>query len=148
MAFIDPAVWQKYKDTINEFHEDAFQDSFIWRRSAGGIDRFAEDNLNEIFTDITLTGLAQYNYFRSWPLTKTAETGNLDNENLTMLINNKYLLDLGYMNAEGYFDFTEEADQFIFRGIKYRSFGNTHVSQAGDEPLLTMLILKRDSKQT
>lgn len=145
---IGSVTWDLYKNIINSGHETFNQDSITWLRSNGGLDRNGEDNLNENFTSIVLKGLFDYNYFRKWATNQTTETGELDRQNEVILLNIKYLKDLGYMNSAGYFNFDQSSDRFIHKGIKYKSVGSTLVSQAQTEPLLFMVILQREEIQT
>ncbi len=148
MAKVNPNTWQRYKNTINAFHDDANQQVIVWHKSQGGLDRFGEDNLTERFLDINLLGLIQYNYFRSWPMTKTTETGELDEQNSMLIFNRKYLEDLGYLNLEGYFAFDPAADRFTIEGKVYKASGDTPLSQASDEPLLVMIVVQREELNT
>lgn len=149
MSYLIPdSTWNNYKDIINGIHEDFNQDDLIWERSRGGIDRDGEDNSTERFSLITLKVLFQYNQTRVWPLTKFADTGLLDKESVVALININYLNNLGYINANGNFDYNQDADRFVHKGIRYKSAGDTQLSQAKDTPLLFMVILVRDSLPT
>ena len=147
MASIPGVNWQDYKDIVNAFHNEAFQDDLIWYKETTLFNRNGEDD--EItYTPISLKVLFQYNYFRSWPLAEETASGELDIQSLTCFINKKYLSDLGYLNADGYWDFNPSADYFETHGIRYRAKGDTHVSQASDDPLLFMLNLQREETET
>lgn len=149
MSFLIPdSVWANYEDIINGIHEDFNQDDVIWERSRGGIDRDGEDNKTERFTNITLKALFQYNQTRVWPLTRFQEAGLLDKESEVIILNIKYLRDLGYINANGNFDYNQDSDRFVHKGIRYKSTGDTPLSQAKDKPLLVMIILTRESLPT
>ena len=60
------------------------------------------------------------------------------------MISRQYLNKLGYINEDGYFDFNWAEDRFIINGIPYRPSGDTNVSQAKDEAIVFLIILKRD----
>jgi len=142
---ITPTQFNRYKNLINKVDESFNKDTLVWRRaSAATIPEFFEDNLNDTYTDINLDVLVGYNYFRTWPVTKDTLEGANDEQNMVIHINRDYLTKLGYTTPQGYFNFKPEDDIFIHRGIKYRSFGDTFHSQAGDEPLFIQLVLKRD----
>lgn len=140
--------WDKYKRAVNQFADQADQAELLWERSLGSIDRYMEDHSTERFEKITLEVLVQYNYFRSWPITKNTETGSLDNESILVYLNKDRLNTLGYLNAEGYFDFDPDADRFTIEGKRYKAQGDTSVSQAGDIPLHTIIILQREPSDT
>ena len=148
MAHLTEQDWIDYISVINEFAEDAFQEAISWHRSRGGLDRYQEDNPTERFTQITLRGLVLYNVFRTWPIDRDSETGHLDNQNCVLILNNRVLQDLGYLNANGYFNFNSSADKFYISGIEYRAAGDTLAAQAKaiptqNYPLLTCIILTR-----
>ena len=148
MAFLSDNDWIEYINVINEFASDASQESIIWKRSRGGLDRYQEDNPTERFDTITLKGLVLYNVFRTWPIDRDSETGMLDNQNCMVFLTNKVLNDLGYLNANGYFNFNHAADEFEIAGIKYRPAGDTQAAQAKPMlvqafPLMTCIILTR-----
>ena len=150
MANLSSLDWQKYKDAINSAHTDFNQEDITWKRSTVFMDRFGEDpsGTGEVFQDVTLKVLIQSNYFRSWPVTSTSESGELDKESLVVILNYKYLKDNGYTTAENYFDFKPDLDRFIIKGRAYKSFGDLDASYANDEPLLFYLILKREKTDT
>lgn len=149
MSYLIPdSTWANYESIINGIHEDFNQDDVTWKRSRGGIDRDGEDNSTERFSSITLKALFQYNAARVWPLTRFTDGGLLDKESEVIILNLKYLNDLGYINANGNFDYNQDSDRFIHKGITYKSTGDTPLSQAKDKPLLFMIILTRDSLPT
>ncbi len=49
-----------------------------------------------------------YNAFRNWPINKATVTGELDDENLSILISKSYIEQIGYLTSEGYWDFNWE----------------------------------------
>lgn len=148
---VSDATWAKYAGIIDGVHDDFNQDIVLWKRSLVGrsdtepVPRFneQEQNTETDYEFIQLLVLLDFNYFRKWPLTKETETGELDNQNMAMIINRKYLSDLGYITSDGYFDFQPDKDYFIHRGIKYKAEGDTLVSQAHDNPLLLQVVLHR-----
>lgn len=151
MKRISAATWQRYTNAIDGVHNDFNQDYVLWKRSRVGrsatelVPRFNEEEQNQSadYDYIMLLVLMDFNYFRKWPLTKETESGELDNQNMAMLINRKYLSDSGYLTDQGYFDFQPDLDYFIHRGIKYKAEGDTFVSQANNNPLLFQIILHR-----
>lgn len=147
MTYVTDAQWQEYKDIINGVHDDFNQDTLTWKKFTKSLNRYSEDD-SKAYTDISLKCLVQYNMFRTWPMTKETDSGALDKESIAVYLNSKYLSDLGYMNVEGSFEFDPGNDKFVFKGQEYRSAGETPVAQAKDEPLLTILILKRTPTNT
>ena len=146
---LTPAQWQSYRNVINQAMESFAQDTVTWKRYTRGFQRYGEDDpANEIYTDITLNVLISYNIFRTWPMTDETAAGALDKESIVMILNKDYLQDNGYLNSDGFFDMNPGQDQFIHRGIKYRSAGETEVGQAGNNPLLVYIILTRENTPT
>lgn len=140
--------WAKYKSCIADFMDTAGQTPVIWRRFNFGLDRYQEDNDNSSFTDTPIVGLFQYNYFRSWPLNKDEEGGELDKESTVLLLDMRFLRDNGFLNANDNFDYNEDADRFIIDGIVWKSFGYTKIASAQNEGLIFQIILKRDPVET
>ena len=77
-------------------------------------------------------------------INKATISGELDDENLSILISKSYIEQIGYLTPEGYWDFNWEQDRFVINGITYKPSGDTQTAQAKDEALVFMIILKRD----
>lgn len=142
--FIPDKVWDYYKKIVNDFIDtDVGKQSIIWRRHINQPLIYGEDS-GDVYDDIPLNVLIQYNSFRTWPTNQATTSGELDNQNMAILVSARLLGDLGYLNSDGYWDFNQSEDRFIIKGITYKSSGDTQVSQAKDEALLFMVILKRE----
>jgi hypothetical protein len=149
MVGISPAMWQVYKNIINKAHDIFNKDIVTWRRLTTGLQPFGEDDVsNDSFEDIDLEVLITYNIFRTWPITQNTPEGILDRENIVLMFTKKYLLDLGYLNADGYFAFNPGRDTFIHHGQEYRAMGETPISQAYDDALHIYIILIRQKTPT
>ena len=96
------------------------------------------------YYNIPIEALCYYNAFRNWPINKATVSGELDDENLSILISKNYIEQIGYLNQEGYWNFNWSEDRFVINGIVYKPSGDTQVSQAKDEALVFLVILKRD----
>jgi hypothetical protein len=116
-------------------------------RSKSGLDLHGEDNPDG-YDSIDLLALLNYNYLRSWPITVKTETGDLDRQSVQVLFNRQYLDELGYINADGYFQYDPAHDYFIIDGLRHIAMGDTMASQAGDTDILFTIILKRDDTPT
>lgn len=141
---ISQAQWAKYQKVINEFHEDANQDTVLWYRLRPHISRQGEDE-SLYLNPIPLKFLAYFNYFRTWPLTEYTGTGEIDRHSLMALFNVSYLDGLGYTDSEKKFIAKEDTDIFVHRNSLYKSSGGTFMSQAHGTPLLYCLIFKRET---
>jgi len=147
MSFLTPEEWVEYETVINDFHDDAFQEDIHWLTLVNKVNPFGEDG-DEKVQDVPLKGLISYNYFRSWPMNKGTTTGEIDKESCMMYLNNQYLSDNGYLNANGQFKFNPGLDRFAIRGITYKATGDAQISQANGKPLLHFVILKREEIPT
>ena len=146
---ISVSQWQTYRNIINKAHDSFSQDNIIWHRYSRGFQRYGEDTKgNENCDDIVLKCLIGYNFFKTLPITKETASGALDGENIVLMLNKKYLEDLGYLNNDNFFDMDPGKDSFTHRGLKYRAAGETEVAQAGNEPLMFYVILKREETET
>jgi hypothetical protein len=149
MNGISAGVWATYKNIINSAHDMFNQDEIIWFKTRHNLQRFGEDDKSlKHYDQIPLKVLIGYNVYRSWPMTKETESGSIDKESILLIINKKYLNDLGYINANGNFDFSPGDDYFTHQGQKLRASGETPAAQANDEPLLVYIILKRMETNT
>ena len=141
--------WAQFRKLIRDAHDTLSQDVIIWRRyTQNTVPRYREDDDGSTFVDINLKVLNGYNYFRTWPLTRHTLGGELDAQNMIILLNKDYLSDLGFLTLKGYFDYRADRDLFFHRGLKYRGEGDTFLSQAFDDPLFIMIILVREETLT
>lgn len=147
MTQITALQWADYKSIINEAHNTFNQQSLIWRKFNASLNRDGEDIPGSV-SNINILGLIKYNDFKTWPSDYNTESGSLDRENEVLILNLKYLRDNGWLNSNGNFDYDVSMDRFIHDGIIYKSTGETKICQAQDEPLLVMLILKREETNT
>ena len=139
-------AWDRYKRQIKGFLDiDAGRQTIIWARHLDQMLSHGEDT-QEAYFKISIEGLCFYNAFRNWPMNKDTKTGSLDEENLSILISVDYIQNLeeGKYFVNGYWDFNWQQDRFVINGLVYRPSGDTQVSQAKDEALVFMIILKRD----
>lgn len=144
VAFVSNEAWAKYKQIISDFMDhDAARQDIVWAKHVDVLSEFGEDS-NNTYIKNDIEALCYYNAFRNWPINTETVAGELDEENLSILISKKWLGDRGYLNENGYFDFNWVQDRFIINGIVYKPSGDTQVAQAKDEALVFMIILKRD----
>ena len=142
---ITTAQWQIYKNIINKASESFNKDTIIWHRYTRGFQRYGEDTKgNENDIDIILNCLIAYNFFNRGPITKETTGGAVDKQNIVLMLNKKYLEDLGYLNSDDFFDMDPGKDKFTHRGLPYRAAGETEVAQAGDDPLMFYIVLRRE----
>lgn len=147
MIRINQVQWAKYRQLMLDAHESFNGNNLTWKRKTAGISRFGEDPVYT-FSDINLKVLVQGNYFRNWPITQTTESGEIDKENVLVLINKDYLSGLGYLTSNGYFNFNPGEDRFILEGLKYKAFGDSTVSFDYNSSIHIAIILKREETAT
>lgn len=136
--------WNRYKKIITDFLDwDAGRQTIIWAKHVNQYLNHAEDDSPRYY-NIPIEALCYYNTFRNWPINKATVSGELDDENFSILISKNYIEQIGYLNQEGYWNFNWSEDRFVINGIVYKPSGDTQVSQAKDEALVFLVILKRD----
>lgn len=151
MTKVTNNTWKKYDRAINDAHYIFNQAKMIWKRYKGSLNIYHEDEDQPDdlrYDTIELDTLNYYNAFRTWPITQDTITGSLDKQSMIMILNKKYLGELGYLNQNGNFDFDPDMDLFYYKGQKYVASGDTMVSQAKDTDLLIYIILKRQPIET
>lgn len=119
--------------------------SITWLRFIDQPSLFGEDDLK--YRAQVLEVLVSDNSYRTWPINQTTTSGELDNQNLSIWVSKRYLKERGLLNQHGYLNFNRTSDRFIINGIIYRSSGDLEASQASDDELLFMIVLKRDDDE-
>ena len=144
MPLVSDKAWSKYKKIIQNFLDQAAgRQKIVWAKHINQTLSYGEDSLPQYSFNV-IEALCYYNAFRNWPINKSSVSGEQDEENLSIMISRQYLKDRGYLNSNDYFDFNWAEDRFIINGISYRPTGDTNVSQAKDEAIVFLIILKRD----
>lgn len=142
--FVSNKVWDNYKKIITNFLDiDAGRQTITWAKAVDQLLSHGEDSTPKYY-NIPIEALCYYNSFRNWPINKATISGELDDENLSILISKSYIEQIGYLTSEGYWDFNWSEDRFVINGIIYKPSGDTQVAQAKDEALVFLVILKRD----
>ena len=140
--YVKDKDWKRYKHIVQKFLEDdSGRQKITWCRHIDQMLPMGEDKSPK-YTLVTIEALCYYNAFRNWPINKATVSGELDDENLVILIPKSAIKD--YLNQDGYFQFNWSEDRFIINGIPYKPDGDTDVAQAKDEPIVFQIILKRD----
>lgn len=147
MSLMTPEQWAMHIDVVNTFHEDAFQEEILWMRTATNRSYHGEDN-NHREEGIPLKTLVMYNYFRSWPIDQATDSGEIDKQSCMAMFNLKWLGEQGHLNEFGQFDINQGDDKFILNGLVYVPSGDSQISQAKDNPLMTFIVLKREEIPT
>ena len=152
MAYVGIKNWNRYKNIINKFRHDAFRNKLTWYHYLFSMNQFGENtDKNSKWEQREIKVLVMYDTIKNWPLNTDTTTGTFDEEHVVVYINLKYLKELGYTRGETEEDLAMDMDSvrdyFYLDGIKYRPSGDKPVAQAGDNPLLYRLILKRAEKE-
>lgn len=143
-ALVPNKSWDRYKRIISTFMDkDAGRQSIIWAKNVDQLLTHGEDCIPKYYR-IEIEALCFYNAFRNWPINKATVSGELDEENLSILVTREYIESIGCLNKDGYWDFDWSKDRFVINGQVYKPSGDTQVSQAKDQALVFMVILKRD----
>lgn len=143
-ALVPNKCWDRYKRIISTFMDkDAGRQSIIWAKNVDQLLTHGEDYIPKYYR-IEIEALCFYNAFRNWPINKATVSGELDEENLSILVTMEYIESIGYLNKDGYWDFDWSKDRFVINGQVYKPSGDTQVAQAKDQALVFMVLLKRD----
>lgn len=142
MSLLSPQDWQNYRDTIKDAHDTFNQDTISWFRYDYGVDRWGEGSEDE-YTEIILSCLFNYNFYQTWPVNETTQTGEKDEQVTAVYFNKDYLNEQGYLDPNGNLPINLGKDYFIHRGIKYFPKGDTFAGQAFDDPLHVFIVLQR-----
>ena len=143
-ALVPNKSWDRYKRIISTFMDkDAGRQSIIWAKNVDQLLTHGEDYIPKYYR-IEIEALCFYNAFRNWPINKATVSGELDEENLSILVTMEYIESIGYLNKDGYWDFDWSKDRFVINGQGFKPSGDTQVAQAKDQALVFMVILKRD----
>lgn len=138
--------WDRYKKIVRTFMDvDAGRQEITWAKHVDLLPTHAEDYY-PVYRNITIEALCYYNSFRNWPINKETVTGELDDENLSIMVTDSFIKSIGYLNDNGYWDFDWSSDRFVINGIVYKPSGDTQVAQAKDQALVFLVILKRDKE--
>lgn len=140
--YVRNADWDRYKHVVQKFLEDdSGRQTIGWCRNIDQMLYMGEDKSPK-YTLVLIEALCYYNAFRNWPINKATVSGELDDENLVILIPKSSILD--YLGPNGYLKFNWSEDRFLINGIPYKPDGDTDVAQAKDEAIVFQIILKRD----
>lgn len=139
--------WAMYKNLIDNVAGSFNQDTLQWGTLEFAKDLYGE-HVERAHQFTTLEVLIGYNTFRTWPITKHTDAGELDDQNMMVMLNRQYLFNNGWLTPEGYFNFSPSEDIFVHKGITYKADGDTLSSQAGADPLHIHLVLVRQEKIT
>lgn len=148
MAFINNEDWADYENVINEFHNDAFQQSVLFRRLIRDVNLLGSDQDKPLYKDLEIKGLVLYNHFRTWPINTQTLQGDIDKESVMLFLNSKYLEDLGLLNDNRLLKFNPVKDRFIIDGQVYKPSGDSKTSQTNDKTLLNFIVLRKDILET
>lgn len=145
---ISQPEWAEYKSLMLDAHDTFNQKTITWLRRQVQIQRFGEDPQDNGFVPIQLKVLLNYNYRRTWPISLTTETGELDKQSVQVYVNKQYLETLGFINDAGAFNYNPDVDRFIIDGLVWKPVGDTSAAQANSQDILISFILKREETIT
>lgn len=126
-----PIVFKKFNDFPSPFNEDI-------------------SNLNNPsnYTTYTITGILNYNYMRTWPISNITGGGERDNQSVQLFLNKQILGDLGLLSINNNFNYNPDYDRFIIDGIPYKAMGDTSASQIAEDDINFLVILERMENNT
>jgi hypothetical protein len=139
---------QDFLKVHRDGHDTFEQKEITWVRNITHTNRFMESDDDNGTISIPLKVQCNYNYMRSWPITRTTEAGELDRQSMQVLINKSYLRELGYINANDFFDYSPDFDRFIIDGMIHKPMGDTSVSQVDSSDVLIVIVMQRQPTKT
>jgi hypothetical protein len=149
IPLISNAQWQIFRQTINNASATFNTANIIWKHLTKRLAFDGDDRPNTTdFEDIPLLALVQYNVFRVWPADKLTDQGKIQKDAVVVILNKDYLRDLGYINANGNFNYLPDYDRFWVDNKPYKEMGGSQASQALVDPLLIYLILAPEELDT
>lgn len=148
-TYIQNNQWAQFRDVIDNFNDDAFNQPVQWLHTVNTLSEFGEDN-NVVHETIELKGLIWYNDYRSWPTSIPKPSGIVDGQSVVLYLNIKYLYTNfpTKLNADNFLKLDIGNDVFIINGQRYKAAGESQTAQASDKPLILFIILKREESTT
>lgn len=142
--FMSDALWAKYQGIVEDFiDQDAGLQEITWKKRRKWQGVYGEDS-EVSYDDIQINVLAQYNFFRTWPINLPSVAGERDKTSFAIYITRKQLSDIpGALDENGYFNFHSTLDRFVIEGKWYIAKGDTKVAQAKGDAFLFEMILER-----
>jgi hypothetical protein len=147
MNLIGNNDWLDFRGVMRNIHDTFEQKKITWLRKIVTVNVNMEDS-NTAMESVTLEVQLNYNYMRSWPITNTTESGEIDRQSVQVLVNKDWLREKGYINSNNYFDYNPDVDRFIIDGMMMKAVGDTAVSQSIDDDILITFLLKREETDT
>lgn len=144
---ISQAQWDRFKDTVDRFHESTDLTLITWKSWVKQVPVFGEDQPPKMITR-ELKGQIQFNNYRTWPMTMFSPTGSEDKQSEVLWLNKSYLQSLNLLDSNGFFTYDPTKDIFIHEGVEYEAAGDSSVAQAGDRTLHFIIVLKRKNFPT
>lgn len=141
-VYISQNQWDSYAGIIGDFMGDVAKDILVWKRNTGTVPRNGEDRALNTDT-IELECLFQYNNYRTWPVDQLSDTGEEDKQSQVAIFSIEYLQSLNLLDNHLKLVYDVAQDIFFHRGDAYEATGDTFISQAGNKPILFMIVLKR-----
>jgi len=148
MGLMTQSDWDAHLAALDEWQQDAFQQTITWIKNNDIIDPHGE-NPDSDNISIDIKGLIQSNYFRSRPVTDANVGGEIDKQSILIYLNINYLIANGWANSNNYqFNFDPGYDRFIINGLEYKAMGESQAGQTHDRPTFIFIILKREEIAT
>lgn len=148
MDYVGKKNWKLYS-TILRNAKDTFSKKVIqFIHYPRVVERFREDPTNATPTIVSVEVLLNYNYMRTWPITQTSASGEIDKQSVQIFFNKVYLREQGLLTLNNNLDYDPSMDRFMIDGIIYKAVGDTPASQAPDDDIHYLVIVKREENAT
>lgn len=147
MDLIGGPIWNLFNKVLRDAKDTFSQKTIILKRAIQSLERVKEDGVI-VYEDIPVDVLINYNYMRTWPITMTTETGELDRQSIQIFFNKIYLMEQGLLTPNNNLDYHPDLDRFLIDGIIYKPFGDTAASQTKGGDIHFTVICKREENNT
>lgn len=148
MPLITAEDFTEFNEVINDALESFSTKTLLWYRKISNLSDFMEDTGdlgNMQAPPIAIPVLCNYNYMRSWPITRNTDAGEVDKQSVQILISKKWLNSNGYLTNEGYFNYSPSLDRFRIDGLVHKSQGDTLVSQSNTDLIFSMILTREET---
>lgn len=148
MDYVGKKNWKLYSAVLRGA-KDTFSKKVIqFVKYPRVLERFREDPTNPAPNIVNVEVLINYNYMRTWPITQTSTSGEIDKQSLQIFFNKVYLKEQGLLTINNNLDYDPSMDRFIIDGITYKPVGDTAASQAPSDDIHYLVIAKREENTT
>lgn len=148
MDYIGTKNWALFSKVLRDAKNTFSKKTIEFIRYPRELNRYREDPVQATPVITLVEVLLNYNYMRTWPITQSSLSGEIDRQSIQIFFNKVYLKELGLLTVNNNLDYDPSMDRFIIDGIKYKAVGDTAASQAPNDDIHYLVIVKREENIT